>query len=45
VLGDTIQAGQSRVYFVFYRDATVLGGCPLTSNFNVTQTMQVNWGP
>jgi len=44
-LGDTIQAGQSRWYLVYYRDSTVLGGCPLTSNFNVTQTMLVTWGP
>ena len=44
-LGDTIQAGQSRWYLVLYRDATVLGGCPATSIFNATQTVQVTWGP
>ena len=44
-LGDPIQAGQMRWYFVYYRDATVLGGCPSASTFNVTQTVQVTWGP
>ena len=43
-LGDSILAGQSRWYLVFYRDATVLGSCPPASNFNVTQTVQVAWG-
>jgi hypothetical protein len=44
-LGDAIQAGQSRWYFVYYRDPIVLGGCPSTSTFNATQTGQVNWSP
>lgn len=43
--GDTIQAGQSRWYVVFYRDQGILGGCPPTSNFNCTQTGQVTWSP
>ena len=43
--GDTILAGQSRWYVVYYRDPSVLGGCPATSNFNTTQTAQVTWSP
>jgi len=43
--GDTILAGQSRWYVVYYRDNSVLGGCPATSNFNATQTGQVTWSP
>ncbi len=43
--GDVIQAGQSRWYLVYYRDPTVLGGCPATSTFNATQTGQVTWWP
>jgi hypothetical protein len=42
-LGDAIQAGDSRWYFVYYRDPNVLGGCPATSTFNATQTGQVTW--
>lgn len=41
--GDRIQAGESRWYFVFYRDPTVLGGCPASSTFNATQTGRVDW--
>jgi Tol biopolymer transport system component len=44
-LGDTILAGQSRWYFVYYRDPVVLGGCPPISTFNATQTGQVTWSP
>ena len=43
--GDTIQAGESRWYLVFYRDAIVLGGCAPTSTFNGTQTRQATWAP
>jgi len=43
--GDTISPGQPRWYLVYYRDNTVLGGCPATSNFNATQTGQVSWTP
>jgi hypothetical protein len=42
-LGDFILAGQSRWYLVYYRDPTVLGGCPSTSTFNATQTGRVDW--
>ena len=45
VLGDPIQPGQSRWYFVYYRDLTVLGGCPASLTFNVTQTGRIDWTP
>jgi hypothetical protein len=41
--GSVIQAGQSRWYFVYYRDPIVLGGCPATSSFNATPTGRVDW--
>ena len=48
-LGDMIQPGQSRWYFVIYRDP--LGACPRSSQpiasgihtFNVTQTGRIDW--
>jgi hypothetical protein len=43
--GDTISPGQSRWYLVYYRDPTVLGGCPASSTFNATQTGQTTWSP
>jgi hypothetical protein len=43
--GDTIQAGESRWYFVFYRDPVVLGDCAPSSTFNATQTRQATWSP
>jgi Tol biopolymer transport system component len=42
-LGDVIRAGDARWYFVYYRDATVLDGCPAASTFNATQTMRIAW--
>jgi hypothetical protein len=42
-LGDTILAGQSRWYLVYYRDPVVLGACPPSSTFNATQTGRVDW--
>jgi Tol biopolymer transport system component len=42
-LGDTILAGESRWYLVYYRDPIVLGGCPAASTFNATQTAQITW--
>jgi hypothetical protein len=42
-VGDSIPAGQSRGYFVYYRDPVVLGGCPASSTFNATQTGAVSW--
>jgi hypothetical protein len=44
-LGDPISAGSDRYYMVYYRDATVLGGCPATSTFNATQSGKVTWAP
>jgi len=44
-LADPISAGQSRFYLVFYRDPTVLGGCPAASTFNATQGGRVTWSP
>ncbi len=43
-LGDTIVAGTDRFYMVYYRDATVLGGCSPLSTFNATQGGKVTWG-
>jgi Tol biopolymer transport system component len=42
-LGDVIDAGASRWYLVYYRDPTVLGGCPASSTCNATQTGRVDW--
>jgi Tol biopolymer transport system component len=44
-LGDPIQPSGQRWYAVYYRDPTVLGGCPATSTFNSTQTGRIDWGP
>jgi Tol biopolymer transport system component len=44
-LGTLIRAGEEHFYFVYYRDPTVLGGCPSTSTFNSTQTGRVSWWP
>jgi hypothetical protein len=43
-LGDTITPGTHRYYGVYYRDPSVLGGCPPTSTFNITQQLDVLWG-
>jgi hypothetical protein len=43
-LGDAIVPGTHRYYGVYYRDPTVLGGCPSTSTFNITQQVDVLWG-
>jgi hypothetical protein len=42
-LGDPIAPGTHRYYGVYYRDPTVLGGCPSTSTFNITQQLDVLW--
>jgi hypothetical protein len=42
-LGDTIGAGQTRWYLVYYRDPNVLGGCPASSTFNATQGQAIAW--
>jgi hypothetical protein len=44
-LGDTIVAGQTRWYLVYYRDPNVLGGCPVSSTFNATQGQAIAWQP
>jgi len=44
-LGDPILGGQHRWYLVYYRDATVLGGCSAFSTFNDTNTADVLWAP
>lgn len=44
-LGDAIGAGSARYYFVFYRDAVVLGGCSPALTFNTTQSGSLIWHP
>jgi Tol biopolymer transport system component len=44
-LGDTLAPGMVRYYYVFYRDPTILGGCPATSGFNATQAGSITWAP
>jgi hypothetical protein len=44
-VGDPIAPGTSRYYGVYYRDPTILGGCPAVNTFNVTQTQQIDWVP
>jgi hypothetical protein len=42
--GDTITAGSTRLYMVYYRDPTVLGSCtPLVDTFNASQSQSVLW--
>ncbi len=42
-LGDTLTAGQTRNYAVYYRDPVVLGGCMSGGTFNMTQSGAVTW--
>jgi len=44
-VGNPIRGGQSRWYFVYYRDPVVVGGCPASSTFNATQGGVVAWSP
>ena len=44
-LGDVIAAGTHRYYMTYYRDPTVLGGCPQASTFNGTNAIDVTWAP
>jgi hypothetical protein len=44
-LGDVLLQGVHRYYAVYYRDMQVLGGCPSTSTFNITQQLDVLWRP
>jgi hypothetical protein len=42
--GDTsIACGKTRYYQVFYRDPVVLGGCPVTSTYNISNAVSVTW--
>jgi hypothetical protein len=46
IKGDTIPAGSTRLYLVYYRDPTVLGACtPLVDTFNASQGLSVLWTP
>ncbi len=42
-LGSVITAGSTREYAAYYRDPTVLGGCPGSSTFNITNSFHVQW--
>jgi hypothetical protein len=42
-VGQPISPGAERYYQTYYRDPSVLGGCPSTSTFNVTQAVQIIW--
>jgi hypothetical protein len=44
-LGDVITAGSPRYYYTYYRQPTVLGGCPSFVTFNTTQTQMAIWAP
>jgi len=44
-LGVPIAPVTRRYYAVYYRDPIVLGGCPSTSRFNITQQLDVIWNP
>jgi hypothetical protein len=44
-LGDPIPSGATRQYMMYYRDPTVLGGCPSSSTFNATQGQSITWQP
>jgi hypothetical protein len=41
--GDTISAGATRYYYMYYRDQVVLGGCSPSATFNATQGVGVTW--
>ena len=43
-LGDALSAGMTRYYQVYYRDPAVLGNCPSTSTFNISQGLSISWG-
>ena len=44
-LGAPLAPGMHQYYGVYYRDPILLGGCPATSAFNVTQQLDVLWAP
>ena len=43
-LGDPLAACVRRCYQVYYRDPIVLGGCPASATFNISQAQDVTWG-
>ncbi len=44
-LGDPITAGSHRYYGAYYRDPIMLGGCPASNGYNITQQLDVVWMP
>jgi hypothetical protein len=44
-LGVTIPAGQPLFFLAYYRDPTVLGGCPASFTYNATQSGSVIYWP
>jgi hypothetical protein len=44
-LGDPIIHGEHRYYMAYYRDPTVLGGCPTASTYNATNALDAVWNP
>ena len=44
-LGDPIGSNSTREYTAYYRDPTVLGGCPAASTWNCTNAGQIFWYP
>jgi len=42
-LGDPISSGQHRFYMAYYRDPSVLGGCPALSTYNATNALDLTW--
>jgi Tol biopolymer transport system component len=44
-LGSPLQPGEPYVYFVYYRDPGVMGGCSPSATFNATQSGSISWWP
>ncbi len=44
-LGSVITPGSTRWYQAWYRDPTVLGGCPILSGYNASSGQAIIWGP
>jgi hypothetical protein len=44
-VGDPLSTGAVRYYYVYYRDATVLGVCSPAATFNNKQSVSVTWAP
>jgi hypothetical protein len=42
-VGNPINPGENRWYQVYYRDGTVVGGCPSSLQFNITNGSQITW--